>query len=227
MARVVLLCLALIVLISLALSGQAQAAYTWTVNDTSTFQNGSATFSFTTPNSLSITLENTAAAGQLDTISSILDGVSLTLSNTPSGVALAGAQATGTVTVTATSVTFANPGISDTGSTPFQWGIQMQGGTILLFAGGGSYHPYEIVNGNITSSDGLSNGTHNPYLNGPVTFNIGLTGLSSIPDVTSAGLYFGTTPDIQPANPTPLPSAILLLGPGLIGLAAVKRRIKR
>ena len=229
--RVIVLCFIFLAIMLAASAGRAQAEYTWTAQGTASDgrpDNGLVTFNFTSPTSLSVTLQNTAGPSQLGGISSVLDGVTFNLSGAPSGVTLTGAQAVGTVTAT-NGLVFNNPsgGITQTGSSPFGWSLQIQGGTLQLFAGGDSFKPYGIVNNNITATDGLDNAQHNPYLNGPVTFNLSLTGLSGTPEVTSANLYFGTRPDIQAGSPVPLPSALLLLGPGLAGLTVVRRRLHR
>jgi hypothetical protein len=43
----------------------------------------------------------------------------------------------------------------------------------------------------------------------------------------SPGGAWGLTPDPLPASAVPLPSALLLFGPGLLGLAAIRRRFKK
>lgn len=225
------LCLIALTIVLAASTGQAHADYTFTAQGTAGDgrpDNGLVTFSFTSPTSLSITLQNTAGPSQLGGISSVLDGVAFNLSGALSGVTLTGGQAVGTVTAT-NGLVFNNPsgGITQTGSNPFGWSIQQQGSTLELFAGNGSFKPYGIVNNNITVTDGIDNAEHNPYLNGPVTFTLNLTGLSGTPAVTSANLYFGTSPDIQAGSPVPLPGALLLFAPGLAGLTALRRRFKR
>ena len=182
--RVLLLCLMFLAVILAASAGPVHAAYTWAAQGTASDgrpDNGLVTFNFTSLTSLSITLQNTAGPSQLGGISSVLDGLTFSLSGAPTGITLTGAQAFGTVDAT-NGLAFNSPsrGITQTGSTPFGWSMQSQGGTLQLFAGNGSFKPYGIVNSNITVNDGIDNAEHNPYINGPVTFNFNVTGLSSI-----------------------------------------------
>ena len=191
--------------------------------------NGSAVFDFTSQ-SLSITLANTAGPSQLAGISSVLDGIQFTLSNIPTAITLTGVKAAGTVVVpeaNGSPVVFNNPpgGVTDAS---FGWSLKASpSGGWLLAAGNGSFKPNGIVNNNIQNLDGLGNAQHNPYLDGPVTFSFALAGLTTIPQVNSANLYFGTHPDVQNASPVPLPGALMLFGPGLAGLVLLRRRVAK
>lgn len=233
-------CFFLILLVVLgAGAGQARASYLWTATGTAYDgrpDNGMAMFSFASPTSLSITLWNTAGPSQLGGISSVLDGVAFSLTGTPSDLVMTGAHAAGTVSVTNKQVVFNEPsgGITQAGANPFNWSLQQTGTSWQLFAGKNqSFKPDGIVNRNLTATDGITNRSHNPYLDGPVTFYFDVIGLSTIPDVSAVSLYFGTGPDIQfatPAihtDPVPLPPALLLFGSGLIGLVVVTRKLKK
>ena len=103
MKRVLLLCLMFLAVILAASAGPVHAAYTWAAQGTASDgrpDNGLVTFNFTSLTSLSITLQNTAGPSQLGGISSVLDGLTFSLSGAPTGITLTGAQAFGTVDAT-------------------------------------------------------------------------------------------------------------------------------
>ncbi len=192
-------------------------------------ENGQVSFSFNgTYTDLLVTLTNTAGVGQLGGISSVLDGVKFTLSGVSltaltlnTGFTAATFDPNGTVNCTsAPCVTSATP-VSVTTS---GWGYATSG---LLSAGNGSFKPYGIVNSNLVRTDGIPNGQHNPYLEGPVTFDFSISNASHTAiNVTSASLYFGTAPDIQTAAPIPEADtyAMMLAGLGLVGFAVARRK---
>lgn len=106
-----------------------------------------------------------------------------------------------------------------------------------LEAGNGSLKPNGIVNSNIQTTDGIPNAQHNPYLNGPVTFHVGLEGLSAAPAVQRVTFEFGTEPDsvvaypdgppIPPASAVPEPGTLMLVGTATMAGGAVPRRFRR
>jgi hypothetical protein len=104
-------------------------------------------------------------------------------------------------------------------------GWTFNSGTGLLAAGDGSWKNYAIMNSSIDGSlDGTSNGPHNPWLNGTVTFNFAIDNANHTElGVTPGNTYWGTlgTPVLVPEPET---YAMLLAGLGLMGLIARRRQ---
>lgn len=77
---------------------------------------------------------------------------------------------------------------------------------------------YDAANNSITG-----NGPHNPFLVGPVTFNLWISGLTADDIVTGANFQWGTTP----GGGTSVPdngATFALLGMGLVGISFLSRR---
>jgi hypothetical protein len=177
-------------------------------------QAGTAVFDFTDANHFTITLVNT---GNIVDISGLLDGISFTESGTVTGITLNSISAEAQVLCISTGCTDSNPG-----SQPAtDWTAANTGSNVTVDAGGtGTFHPSAVVNDTIDTNfalDGLTNGQHNPNLEGPVVFTLTTTGETSIPTLSNVVEQFGTTPDNITLQVTaPEPSVILLLGLGLV-----------
>jgi hypothetical protein len=188
--------------------------------------NAKATIEFLSLTKMTITLENTAGPGQLGGISSVLDGFKFTFSTAPATINLENAVTIGGIPQILNCTT--GSCVSGSGIiSPYGWTVTGTLASPLLAAGNASYKPYGIVNNNIQTTDGIPNAQHNPYLNGPVTFTLDLTGFTAIPDITSASFYFGTEPDIQTGvkqTLVPEPGTMLLLGLGFLGLGITARK---
>jgi len=70
------------------------------------------------------------------------------------------------------------------------------------------------------------NGPHNPFLYGPVSFTLAVAGVTAASVVNDAVFSFGTTPG-QYVHGVPLPSAALLGGIALLGLAGLRINRRR
>jgi len=193
-------------------------------------KHGTALFTVNSSTSLTMVVTNTAGPGQLGVIGSVLDGIAFTFSAAPTSLTL-------------TSVTAAN-GVVNLCSGPqcpppallgplYGWAVGGSLSTPQVFAGGGSWHPGGIINDNVTPTDGITNAQHNPYLDGPVTFQFtvaGWAGLPTLPTITTATGYFGTAGVNVVGTSTdtsvviPEPTTLLLLGSGLFGLPLLRRR---
>jgi hypothetical protein len=220
-------------------AGMANTIYTFGANGTTEgiSQRGTATFNFASPSLLTITLSDDVVPTSF--IASELAGLIFTFSSALSGQSLGPVIPSAVINCTGST----SPCPPGTGSTPYGWGTTLSGNTLSLGAGfsGGTfaYHPYAIVNSSYSApggNGGLSNPEHNPLLVGPVTFNLTLTGLTSIPDITSVSFLFGTVPDSQsgtctsvpcggiPPQVVPEPRSLALVGLGMLLLAWFGRR---
>ena len=95
--------------------------------------------------------------------------------------------------------------------------ISLLAGGNTLASGGSSFDPGPGNFGNFVLTYTATAG--NPYLGEPLAITISNEGSQS--DLDNVRL------DGPASAPVPLPSAFLLLGPGLVGLAAIRRRFKK
>jgi type II secretory pathway pseudopilin PulG len=238
---------------ALALSPAASATpIVFTGGSPGSAQGATATFDFSDPNTLTLTLQNTS---DIHDIASILDDFHFDLSGTPTDVSITGGSTAGRETC----VTSNGPPPHVTTCTPDPntsvsgtWTIflaadtppGMSRGDINMFSssnqqGQPQIHPFGIVNPTFITNaaqDGLSNAQHNPVLLGPVTFDIAFQGLTEIPTVTNVNFTFGTVPLIIPGDcvrgcepqlQTPEPGMLALLAAGMLSAAAGLRRRRR
>lgn len=85
---------------------------------------------------------------------------------------------------------------------------------------------YSNANGSIAG-----NGPHNPFLFGPMLFDLSIPGVTSASDISSVVFSFGTTDgnDVPgtPGAPVPEPATLLLVGSSMVGLGLARWRRSR
>jgi hypothetical protein len=99
------------------------------------------------------------------------------------------------------------------------FGISSPAGPDQTLIGGTGSGAYANANGSI---DG--NGPHNPFLVGTLTLTLVVPGVTVNSTFSNVVIQFGTTATPPETQSVPEPASMLLLGSGLIGVAAGYRR---
>jgi hypothetical protein len=150
---------------------------------------------------LSVTITNTLAANQIHSAGQTVSDLSFTLSNAPG--TLGATSASGQL------ASIAGGSVTNVSGGPMRWLGQgppppggqgffnISGNTITLEAIGGG-QPSQLIVPSGTSFTGASSligGQFDPFVVGPATFTLNLSGVTAATTITSARFSFGTGPD--------------------------------
>jgi hypothetical protein len=196
----------------------------WTASGSGSDGALSAEANFTIVNGqIQVTITNLLNPATIISIGQAVSDLSFTISNGP-GTNSSNTSAGQLVTVNS------NGSVTDVSGNPDRWissstgGFKIAGDTILLEAiGHGS--PTELIlpsdGGKGYAKSNASITGHSPSVDGPATFTLNLTGVTSSTTISAVQFSFGTGPDTDihgtQSISTPEPSTLVIAGLGALG----------
>jgi len=231
--RKIAISLSMFALVGLGSVSVAQAdpfSFTSGTPGTATYQNVSGTIT-AGAGTVTITITNNLTNAQVNGVIQNVSGIYFNVSG--------GGALTNLASSSAQSTNIANGSGTLAGAVnPTGWGAGVSSGeyVVCVICSAGltiapSAGPDQTIiggtgSGAYANAGGSINGNppHNPFLVGPVTFTLSIAGVTADSHFSNIFVQFGTTVQTPPPPGTPEPTAMMLLGTGLLGAAGIARR---
>lgn len=177
---------------------------------------------------IEVTITNTLNPATIISIGQAVSDLSFKVSNSP------GKDTGNTATGQQVNVSKKGGSVTDVPGTPGRWvssskgGFSISGDTINLEAIGHG-QPTELIlpsdGGGGYPDSNSSIDVHSPNTDGPATFTLDLSGVTSSTTISDVQFSFGTGPDkYLPGTVTPEPASMLLFGTGLLSIGFLMRK---
>lgn len=194
-----------------------------TTNVTGTIVAGNGTVTITLNNNLT----NAQVVSVIQNVSGVYfqvsgyngGAVSLSASNSTQSTNISGGNGTLAGAVNPTGWAAGHSGSTITACVICAFGISSPAGPDQTLIGGTGSGAYANANGSING-----NGPHNPFLAGTLTLTLVVPGVTVNSTFSNVVIQFGTTATPPETQQVPEPASMLLLGSGLLGVAAGFRK---